>query len=497
MIEPSSIQNASRNSASINSSSINSASTNSILVQTKDLAVFTKSGQNLVEPISLTLYQGQNVTILGETGSGKSLLAQAIMGALPDELVAQGDILIENKAMDSAARRQYWGRRMAMLPQEPSRSLNPTMTMFDQVWESLFFVAKKDNVSSKKLAKEKIDRLGLAKSEDYYPHELSGGMAQRASFAIATSGGAYIVIADEPTKGLDDVNKKAVITLLKNITENGGTLLTITHDIDVARSLNSHENDRMMVMKKGKLLEQGTGEQVLNHPTSDYAKQLIAAAPHNWSSQDRTVIQDSPLLEVQDLSLARGKRVLFKGLNFSLQKAEVLGVIGSSGIGKSSLGDTLCGLLQPASGSITWQQTPKSHQVLKLYQDPPAAFASHIPLKVLLNDVIKKHRLDASRVPYLLEQLKLDKQILERNALNVSGGELQRVAILRALLFDPVLLFADEVTSRLDPITQKETLDLLVKQCKAQNCTLVMVSHDHHIMRHYCHQVIDLETLAA
>lgn len=489
------IEQAAAQQPPIEESSIKDSLKN-ILVQTDNVSVFTKSGQNLVEPISLTLHKGQNVTILGETGSGKSLLAQAIMGALPDELVSQGDILIENQTLDKQQLREYWGRRMAMLPQEPSRSLNPTMTMLDQVWESLFFVAKKDNTTSKQLAKEKIDSLGLAKSADYYPHELSGGMAQRASFAIATSGGAYIVIADEPTKGLDEANKQAVISLLKRVAENGGTLLTITHDIDVARSLSGGANDRMMVMKKGKLLEEGNGEQVLNQPTSDYAKQLIAAAPHNWQSQDRTVIQDSPLLTVQDLSLARGKRVLFKGLNFSLQKAEVLGVIGGSGIGKSSLGDTLCGLLQPASGTITWQQKPKSHQVLKLYQDPPAAFASHVPLQTLLNDVIKKHRLDASRVPYLLEQLKLDERILTRNALNVSGGELQRVAILRALLFNPVLLFADEVTSRLDPITQKETLDLLVTQCKVQDCTLVMVSHDHHIMRHYCHQVIDLETLA-
>ncbi|MGP5546465.1 ABC transporter ATP-binding protein [Psychrobacter alimentarius] len=480
----------------IEPSSIQDASTKKVLVKTNNVAVFTKSGLSLVEPISLTLHQGQNVTILGETGSGKSLLAQAIMGALPDELMAQGDVLIEEQLLSKSQLREYWGRRMAMLPQEPSRSLNPTMTVLDQVWESLYFVAKKDNTHSKQLAKEKIEHLGLTASADYYPHELSGGMAQRASFAIATSGGAYIVIADEPTKGLDEANKQAVIMLLKNVAKDGGTLLTITHDIDVARSLSHGANDRMMVMKKGKLLEQGSGEQVLNHPISDYAKQLIAAAPHNWDRKDKTTALDQPLLSVQDLSLTRGKRVLFEGLNFSLKQSEMLGIIGGSGIGKSSLGDALCGLLKPASGSISWQHKPKRHQVLKLYQDPPAAFASHVPLKILLNDVIKKHRLDASRVPELLEKLKLDKRILERNALNVSGGELQRVAILRALLFNPVLLFADEVTSRLDPITQKETLDLLVAQCQAQHCTLVMVSHDHHIMRHYCHQVIDLEDFA-
>ncbi len=479
----------------LNVANVDKVATN-VLVKTDDLAVFTKSGLGLVEPISVTLYKGQNLTILGETGSGKSLLAQAIMGALPDELVSRGDILIENQALTKPQLREYWGRRMAILPQEPSRSLNPTMDVLSQVWESLYFVAKQDSKVSKQLAQEKIEALGLGKFADYYPHELSGGMAQRASFAIATSGGAYIVIADEPTKGLDEINKQAVITLLKNVSRDGGTLLTITHDIDVARALSLGADDRIMVMKKGKLLEQGKGEQILSQPTSDYAKQLIAAAPDNWPAKKSAIIAEHPLLTVKDVSLARGRQVLFEGLSFRLKRAEVLGVIGGSGIGKSSLGDALCGLLKPASGSISWQSKPKCHQVLKLYQDPPAAFSSHVPLQILLNDVIKKHRLDASRVPELLEKLKLDKQILKRNALNVSGGELQRVAILRALLFNPVLLFADEVTSRLDPITQKETLDLLVAQCQAQDCTLVMVSHDHHIMRHYCHQVIDLEDFA-
>ena len=185
-----------------NAANVDKAAAN-VLVKTDDLAVFTKSGLGLVEPISVTLYKGQNLTILGETGSGKSLLAQAIMGALPDELVSRGDILIENQALTKPQLRAYWGRRMAMLPQEPSRSLNPTMDVLSQVWESLYFVAKQDSKVSKQLAQDKIETLGLGKFADYYPHELSGGMAQRASFAIATSGGAYIVIADEPTKGLD------------------------------------------------------------------------------------------------------------------------------------------------------------------------------------------------------------------------------------------------------------------------------------------------------
>lgn len=264
--------------------------------------------------------------------------------------------------------------------------------------------------------------------------------------------------------------------------------MTITHDIDVATAL----SDEIMVMKNGKLLEQGDAKTLLNNPTSDYARQLIASAPANWQKNTKADYQSKTLLTVTDLSLARGHRDLFRGLNFELKVGEVLGLVGDSGIGKSSLGDALCGLLKPKSGKIHWQQPPKRHQVLKLYQDPPSAFASHVSLQTLLNDVIDKHKLDKNRVPKLLKALKLNPDLLNRSALNVSGGELQRIAILRALLFNPVLLFADEVTNRLDPITQQQTMDLLIEQCKACDCTLVIVSHDRHLVDYYADKVLDL-----
>lgn len=459
-----------------------------MLIQTRNLSVQTENGLSLLEPISIALEKGTNLTVLGETGSGKSLLAQAIMGALPSELITQGEVLIENQCLEAKWRRQYWGGRLAMLPQEPSRSLDPTMNIHNQVWESFCFVGGETPYEARQKTQQKLTALGLANFMSYYPHQLSGGMAQRVSFAVATSGGAYMVIADEPTKGLDEHNKNAVIQLLKQVAEQGGALLTITHDIDVAAQLGGE----IMVMKKGKLLEQGKAQRILQQPRSDYAKALIAAAPHNWAAKPKATLPRDPLLTVENLSVARGKRTLFEKIDFSLHKGEVLGLVGDSGIGKSSLGDALCGLLKPKCGRIQWRFQPKRQQVLKLYQDPPAAFAPHIKLQTLLDDVINKHRLDRSRIPYLLEQLKLDAALLQRSAENVSGGELQRVAILRALLFNPVLLFADEVTSRLDPITQQETLDLLAAQCASQQCALVLVSHDQHLIEHYCHQVVDL-----
>lgn len=459
------------------------------LLTIKNLSVSTDDGVLLVEPISLTLDQGVNLVILGETGSGKSLLAQAIMGALPKGLTATGEVWLNDEQLGDD-RHKFWGNTLAMLPQEPSRSLDPTMTIFWQTWESLFFVKKDQN--AKQASQTVLDTLGLSKFAEYYPHQLSGGMAQRASIAVATTGGASIVIADEPTKGLDEKNKRIVIDLLQQITQSGGTLLTITHDIDVATALGKNDSDTLMVIKQGKLLEAGFAPKVLQNPKSDYAKQLIDAAPSRWQPTDKTPPKGEPLLTIKDLTLARGNRTLFKDVNFELKQGEILGLVGDSGIGKSSLGDMLCGLLKPKSGTVHWHIKPKRQQILKLYQDPPSAFANTVSLQVLLDDVINKHNLDKSRVPYLLDALKLHPSLLTRNAMNVSGGELQRIAILRALLFDPVLLFADEVTSRLDPITQKQTMDLLTQQCRACHCTLVIVSHDLHLVDYYAHQVIDL-----
>lgn len=467
------------------------------LIELIDVSVHTKDGACLVEPISLSIHQGQNLTILGETGSGKSLLAQAIMGALPKGLSVQGKILINGEAFcdDKTPYRparfsKLWGKTLAMLPQEPVRSLDPTMKAVNQIAESLQFINHLHKTDAHTKATHALHQLGLPYAKDYYPHELSGGMAQRVSFLSATIGGANIVIADEPTKGLDHTNKLIVADLLGQVAKAGGCLLTITHDIDIAHRL-SCEGDYLMVMKKGELLEKGLAKDVLNAPKSAYAHALMSASPRHWQPLPKAP-KDTPLLTLKDITITRGKKVLFGGLNLTLHEGQAVGLIGDSGIGKSSLGDALCGLIAPSQGTMIWHKTPKPHQILKLYQDPPAVFAQSVTLGTLINDVIKRHRLDGSRVAPLLDALQLSPKLLTRTADNVSGGELQRIAIMRALLLKPVLLFADEVTNRLDPITQKTTLDLLTQACHSQNCTLIMVSHDHELTKYYCDMVVDL-----
>nr|WP_289622729.1 ATP-binding cassette domain-containing protein [Mannheimia cairinae] len=470
-----------------------------MLLEIKNVGVQTVDGLTLVQPISLALEQGKNITILGETGSGKSLLIQAIMGALPKELVASCQFWVENHKIDFNNQievEKQWGKTLVMLPQEPRRSLDPIMSIGKQLWESFRLVAGKNNSEAKSQTQQYLTQLGLGDWVESYPHQLSGGMAQRASFAIATAAGGRILLADEPTKGLDPISKGKVIELLKSAYQNGGGLLTITHDIEVAEQLGGY----ILVMKKGELLEQGNAETLLNNPQHPYTKALIGADPKHWqplqNSQNNS--EKQPLVSVKNLTVARGKKTLFSNLSFDLHKGEVLGISGHSGIGKSSLADVLCGLLKPKSGEVYWHsQSHKKHQVLKLYQDPPEAFAPNVSLQTLLDDVINKHKLDRLPIPSLLEQLSLNPEILERTAENVSGGELQRVAILRSLLLNPVLLFADEVTSRLDPITQQETIELLINQCRARNCSLILVSHDPYLIEKSCDKVINLEEYLA
>ncbi|MGY4674300.1 ABC transporter ATP-binding protein [Ursidibacter arcticus] len=463
------------------------------LLKIEHLTVRTTERLELVEPMSFVLNAGENITILGETGSGKSLLIQAIMGALPDGLIASGQIWVENCKISSQSHRlqQLWGKSLVMLPQEPRRSLDPIMPIHQQLWESYHFVAGYTDKQAQHQSEQYLGDLGLKNAVNAYPHQLSGGMAQRASFAIATASGGKILLADEPTKGLDPASKQNVIQLLQKAHQNGGALLTITHDIDVASQLGGY----IFVMRKGKLVEQGQAEQLLTAPKHEYTRALISADPKHWQSFNlQKNEQKRPLVSVNNLTVAREKRELFRALSFTLNQGEILGIVGQSGIGKSTLADVLCGLLKVKSGKVEWHHSQhKKHQVLKLYQDPPEAFAPNVTLQTLLDDVIRYHHLDGSQIPHLLQQLSLSPEILQRTAENVSGGELQRVAILRALLLEPVLLFADEVTSRLDPITQQETIQLLIEQCRARQCALILVSHDPYLIEKSCDKVINLE----
>jgi peptide/nickel transport system ATP-binding protein len=446
------------------------------LLKTHGLQIRAHDAQ-LVEPLSLEVRPGEVLTIIGETGSGKSLFAQGIVGNLPAGLHAQGLIeFAEGLCEDGQAigRQRLWGRDIAVLPQEPWLSLNPTMQAQAQVAESYHYVAGQPWPSARQATGLALDELGLGPAAQRYPFELSGGMAQRLAFAATHAGGAKLMIADEPTKGLDRDRIGEIISLLHAGVANGGALLIITHDIDVARRLGG----QVMIMLKGKIIERGSAEQVLERPTHAYTRTLIEADPSRWPPQPRPLLPSDIVVGVRDLAAQRGGRTLFEGLSFDVRRGEIVGVTGPSGCGKSSLGDVLLNLLPASDGRVIKPKGAARVAFQKLYQDPVAAFPPTITLARNLADLVRLHRLDASGIPRLMQRLRLKPALLNRLPGNVSGGELQRFSLLRVLLLKPLFIFADEPSSRLDLITQKEMIELLVETAREHQTAVLLVSHD-------------------
>ncbi|WP_325894729.1 ABC transporter ATP-binding protein [Grimontia sp. NTOU-MAR1] len=457
------------------------------LIQLNDLSI-TVGDNLLIQPVSLTLYKDRPLTILGETGSGKSLLAQAIIGTLPETLSQHGDVEILDQQLEGDALKALWGKEIIMLPQEPWRSLDPLMRGYQQVSEVYECVHGNSPEAAFNMAIEDLDAVGLKESAMKRPGELSGGMAQRLAVVAAKAGGAKLILADEPTKGLDASRRDDITRLLRESAQGGG-LLTITHDIEVARQLQGD----IMVMRSGELLEKGTASQVLENPQHEYTKALIAADPLHWDKHTDANPFTDPVISAESLSIGRGGKALADDLSFTLHAGEVMGVVGDSGCGKSTLGDTLLGLLPAVKGSIS-KRTPNTapYQWQKLFQDPPSAVTSSVTLGTLLEDLVSLHNLDRTKIPPLMDKLNLAPELLERNSLSVSGGELQRFSIMRALLLEPVFLFADEPTSRLDPITAMEVTDVLITLAKEQGCALLLVSHDKHLVEKRCDSVIKM-----
>ncbi|WP_375691749.1 ABC transporter ATP-binding protein [Pseudooceanicola sp. LIPI14-2-Ac024] len=460
------------------------------LLKAEDITVADR-GMTILKPVTLHLDPGEPLVILGETGSGKSLLAQAIMGTLPPELTAKGRVALGDRMLNAgrgADFRGLWGRHIAVLPQEPWLSLDPLMRAGRQVAEAHRLVRGLPRDAAEAQGRADISALGLEGAEARYPHQLSGGMAQRVAFAAARAGGAGIVIADEPTKGLDAARRDEVADLLLGDLGRGGGLMVITHDLALARRIGG----RLIVLRAGEVVEEGATAQVMAAPQAAYTRRLIAADPEHWPDR-LPAAEGVPVLSARDLAGERGGRQLFSGISFDLAEGQILGVTGSSGCGKSTLGDMVLGLVAPAGGSVSHPPGHPATAYQKLYQDPVAAFPRTRPLGRALNDVATRHDAGTGAVEALMPRLGLDPALLERRPSAVSGGELQRLALLRLLLVRPRFIFADEPTSRLDPITQAQVIRLISDTVHDTGCAVMLVSHDAALIRSTSDAVLSLE----
>lgn len=441
--------------------------------------IVSHSGQTLVNVAELQLEPGRPLTIVGESGSGKSLLAHAIMGTLPGNLTARGSLTSDGTTYDLADpsnRRRLWGRVMSLLPQEPMLALDPTMRAQEQVAEGAATFGS-DPRGARGRARDMLAALGLGAAARSFPHTLSGGMAQRVAFAAATIADAPMLIADEPSKGLDEGARADLAELLKRHLRGGGILLTITHDLALARELGGD----VLVMKNAEIVEQGPVRRVLETPAHAYTRRLIAAEPAHWAHTWMRPAADETkpaLITAEGLTKAFDGKTLFAGLSLTVRAGERVAISGPSGCGKTTLGNVLLRLARPGSGHVHHAETLGGGRLQKLYQDPALSFPARVPLRDSFGDVIRRHHVDPSRLDELMDALRLAPALLTRRPGQVSGGELQRLAIIRTMLLEPALVFADEPTSRLDLITQEETIRCLMEQVGRHDCALLLVTHD-------------------
>lgn len=433
--------------------------------------------QALVDGVSFTIAAGGVFTLLGETGSGKSLLAQAIMGNLPTTLHAEGRVAIGGEstpAGEPARRHAGWGRRIALLPQEPWQALDPTMRVHAQILETYTLVGKLPAPRAASLVERALGALGLTDAAHKYPFMLSGGMAQRVAFLATHGAGAPLMIIDEPTKGLDADRRGEVLELLRAAQQQGMALLCITHDIWLARALGG----QLAVMQGGVLLEQGAAAQVLAAPQHAYTQRLLAAEPLHWSMPPQRAADGAPIVRIEALSKAYGTQQLFRNIDATIRAGEVVAVTGPSGSGKTTFGNIVLGLTRADQGQVQRAPGLASTAFQKIQQDPGAAFAPKVRLRQALRDLVTLHRLDGGTLEALLARMRVAPSLLERFPHQVSGGELQRIALARVLLMRPALIVLDEPTSRLDPVTQQDVFALLLEQQQACGSALLLVTHD-------------------
>ena len=467
---------------------------------------------NAVEDVSFSVAPGEILCIVGESGSGKSVSAGAIMGLLPPALKPVGGrILFEGQDLLQArpgALRALRGKRLGMIFQEPMTALNPLMRVGDQVAE----VMQVHGVPVGRRVQELLEAVHLpdpARVLRSHPHRLSGGQRQRVMIAMALALEPAILIADEPTTALDVTTQMQILRLIREVQERRGTgVLFITHDFGVVAEI----ADRVAVMQKGHIVEQGPARDVLDRPQHAYTRALIAAVPHRARAA-RPAVLGEPVLVLAGVGktyrapglLRRGNAVVaVADASLEIRRGETLGLVGESGSGKSTLARCVVNLVQADAGAIRFDGTdlrplsrpgwaPYRKRIQMVFQDP---FASLNPRR-RVGDIIAEgpvahgtsRPVARARAAELLRLVQLDPSAADRFPHEFSGGQRQRIGIARALAMDPELLVADEPVSALDVSVQAEILRLLEDLRERLGLTMLFITHDLRVAAQVCDRV--------
>ena len=468
-----------------------------------------------IEDVSFTVDPGEIVCVVGESGSGKSVTASAVLRLLPRGLaIASGRISFagEDLLAASAARmRDLRGREISMIFQEPLSALNPVMRVGNQVAELMEAHGAYPGEARRARTLALFDYVGLPEPVqliEAYPFQISGGQRQRVMIAMALALEPKLILADEPTTALDVTTQKQILELLRKIRKERGTaLLFVTHDFGVVAEM----ADRLLVMEKGRLVEDGPAAQVLAAPRHPYTRSLIAAVPRLRPAA-LPAPGDQVVLSVEGLqktfgggaSLLRRRRkvVAVKDVRFSVRRGETLGIVGESGSGKSTLARCLVRLVEPEQGRIVFdghdvraisrdEFRPLRRRLQMVFQDPFASLNPRKRVRTILTDGPRAHGTPApdaqARAAELLSLVGLDASALDRFPHEFSGGQRQRIGIARALMMDPEVIVADEPVSALDVSVQAQVLELLDGLQRRLRLAMVFITHDLRVAARLCH----------
>ncbi len=495
--------------------------------------------------LSLSLEAGKTLAVVGESGSGKSLTALAIMGLLPQNASWTGCIRVGGAEARPESSHQVLrtirGKVASMVFQEPMSALNPVMSVGAQIAESLRRNAKMGRRAAQKTATEWLAKVRIpepAKSYHKYPHQLSGGQKQRVMIAIALCAKPSLLIADEPTTALDVTVQAEIISLMKSLqAETGTALLFITHDLALAGAI----ADEVLVMHQGKAVEYGPCSEVFHHPKQAYTRALLACRPDAAQKGFRLpVVADfldqgnaapepvpieksnmpvgkEPLLKVRNLRVWfpvekdwMGTPLHFlravEDVSFDLHQGQVLGLVGESGCGKSTISRALMGLQEIESGHMFFEGKDLVHldrsgwrkmrrEVQMIFQDPFSSLNPRLTVGDALMEPMRVHRIVPRRelrqeALRLLDLVHLPASSFRRYPHEFSGGQRQRIGIARAIALRPKLILCDESVSALDVSVQAQVLNLLKDLQTELRLSYLFISHDLNVVSYFADSVL-------
>lgn len=511
-------------------------------------------GMTAVKGISLSVSPGETLALVGESGCGKTVTCKSIMGFLCSRGVIDsgqimysadrmpGSPLVDLASMPEKIKAGYRGSEIAMVPQDPMTSLDPMLSVGKQIAESIRLSERrkkpaaglingrvssggtrrmdKDEIvqgasaaapegsasgasegsagkpSVRQQALEWMKRVGIQDAEERYddrPYQFSGGMRQRIVIAIALAGNPELLLADEPTTALDEETQEDVLRLLKNLQkETGVGIIFITHDLSLVELM----ADRVAIMKDGLIVEEGTVSDVFEEPNHEYTRQLLGYLDYkkHRGHDHRKDAGSEVVLSIKDLTKSYGNRTVLEDFSLEVTEGEIVGIVGRSGCGKTTLANCIMGIEKHDSGTIA---VAGGRKVQMIFQDSQEAFNERMSILDIIAEpfiIGKKGKKAAARkrALELMDEVGLDPALADRRPYQLSGGQRQRAAIARALISEPDIIIADEPLTGLDVTAQAHVVHLFRKLVDDHGLTLMIIAHDRPMLEHISTRIVEV-----